>query len=191
MSSPRDPIPHAGWRSRGYLPHFDAPDAVQHVVFRLMDALPAAARGAVERAPSAERIRTADAVLDKGHGERLLADPRVADIAQGALLHFDSDRYRLLAWCVMPSHVHVLAAQADRHPLSAVVHSWKSFTANAANKILGRSGSFWAPEYYDRYMRNQEQLEATRAYVEANPVAAGLCRAPEEWRFSSAHPNAK
>lgn len=33
----------AEWRSRGYLPHFDAPNVVQHVVFRLADSLPAEA----------------------------------------------------------------------------------------------------------------------------------------------------
>lgn len=173
--------PHAGWRSRGYLPHFDSPGTVQHIVFRLADALPPALLAAAD-----DRTRVAEAALDRGHGERLLADEGLAALVQAALLHFDEARYRLLAWCVMPTHVHVLVEQVDGHPLSAIVHSWKSFTAREANLRLGRHGRFWAPEYFDRFVRDEDHLERTRAYIETNPVAAGLCRDPAEWRFSSA-----
>lgn len=44
----------------------------------------------------------------------------------------------------MPTHVHVLALQLEGWPLYEVVHSWKSFTAHAANALLGRTGPFWA-----------------------------------------------
>jgi putative DNA methylase len=70
--------------------------------------------------------------------------------------------------------------------LDRVVHSWKSFTAHAANRLLGRAQRFWAPEYFDRYMRDDTQLAGTRAYIEANPVKAGLCNDPTEWPYSSA-----
>jgi REP element-mobilizing transposase RayT len=86
----------------------------------------------------------------------------------------------------MPTHVHVLVEQIEGYTLAAVVHSWKSFTSNAANRALDRSGSFWASEYYDRFMRNEVHLETTRAYVVNNPVVAGLCAFPEDWRYSSA-----
>ena len=45
---------------------------------------------------------------DAGHGACFLRHPGVAAIVQGALLHFDWRRYRLLEWCVMPNHVHLL-----------------------------------------------------------------------------------
>jgi tRNA-Thr(GGU) m(6)t(6)A37 methyltransferase TsaA len=184
-SRPAEPT-HAGWRSRGYLPHFDSPDAVQHVVFRLLDALPAGAMAALDRAGATDRLEVVCKLLREGHGEPLLADRRIAAIVENALLHFDSARYRLLAWCIMPTHVHVLMAQMQGHPLSAVVQSWKSFSAKAANKVLGRQHGFWAPEYYDRFMRHETHLETTRAYIESNPVTAALCRHPADWRFSSA-----
>jgi REP element-mobilizing transposase RayT len=164
---------------------------VQHIVVRLADALPASTVAALDRLLPARRHEEIVRALRDGHGGRALADPRAAEIVERALLHFDGARYRLLAWCVMPTHVHALIAQIEGYPLSAVAHSWKSFTANAANRALGRSGRFWAPEYYDRFMRDERQLEATRAYVENNPVAAGLCAKPEDWRFSSARPDAR
>jgi REP element-mobilizing transposase RayT len=86
----------------------------------------------------------------------------------------------------MPTHVHVLVEQAEGHRLAAVVHAWKSFTAKTANRLLGSAGPFWASEYYDRFMRDEMHLETMRAYIVNNPVVAGLCTSPEDWRYSSA-----
>ena len=177
---------HAGWRSRGYLPHFDSPETVQHVVFRLADAIPGPVMDALEQVSAAERHDGVAAALRHGHGEQLLTHPWLAALVENALLHFASQRYRLRAWCVMPTHVHVRVEQVQGHRLSNVVHSWKSFTATRANKRLERRGAFWAPEYDDRFMRDEAQLQATRFYVEDNPVRAGLCRTAEDWPFSSA-----
>ena len=187
----REPRPlHSGWRTRGYLPHYDAAETVQHIVFRLADALPAKVLRDLESAPREIRLDAAEATLDAGLGCRALADPRIAAQVQTALFHFDAERYRLLAWCVMPTHVHLLAGQLPGWPLATVVHGLKSFTANAANRILSRSGRFWAPEYFDRMMRTPEQHERTLFYIEANPVAAGLLASPEAWPWSSARARA-
>jgi putative transposase len=188
MANLPKPVPetHAGWRSRGYLPHYDASETVQHVVFRLADSLPAEVMQALEKAPKRIRLETAEATLDAGVGSRLLADPRAAAIVQAALLHFDAERYRLLVWCVMPSHVHVLVEQMTDWPLAQVLHNWKSFTAHAINGSLRRSGAVWAREYFDRMMRDDRQVEAARFYIENNPVAAGLCASAEDWPWSSA-----
>jgi putative DNA methylase len=72
-------------------------------------------------------------------------------------------------------------------PMAAVVRSWKSFTANEANRLLGRAGTFWQPEYFDRYIRDEEHLGKAIRYIENNPVKAGLARLPEEWIFNSAY----
>ncbi len=91
-----------------------------------------------------------------------------------------------MAWCIMPNHVHAVIETMQGHALHAVVHSWKSFTATAANRLLGRSGPFWMREYHDRYVRDLGHLEAVKRYVEDNPVAAGLVSESWEWRWSSA-----
>ncbi len=182
---------HSGWRSRGYLPHLDSGDVVQTIVFRLADSMP---RRLLERwreelqdrGDAALRARIA-AFEDKGHGACWLACPEVAATVQRALLHFDGKRYRLLEWCVMPNHVHVLAAQMPGHRLSGVVHSWKSWTANRANRLLGRRGKFWAVDYFDRYVRDDAHLESARRYIRENPAKARLCGKPEDWRWSSAN----
>ncbi len=105
---------------------------------------------------------------------------------QTALLAFDERRYGLLAWCVMPNHVHVLLEVRAGYPLESVVHTWKSYTAKAANRLLERTGPFWAREYFDRFMRDEAHLARTIEYIEANPVKAGLSRDLSDWPFSSA-----
>jgi REP element-mobilizing transposase RayT len=175
-----------GWRTRGYLPHHDGPDVVQHIIFRLADALPRTVVESIRQARACDRLAKADAALDLGVGSRALADPRIASIVKGAVRHFDGERYRLIAWCVMPTHVHVLVETAPGWPTSTLAQAWKSFSAKRANEVLGRSGRFWAPEYFDRTMRDEGEVAITEAYIENNPVVAGLCDIASDWRWSSA-----
>jgi putative transposase len=88
---------HAGLRSRGYLPHLDAPNLVQHVVFRLVDSLPVHVRQELAGTPRDQRVEAADVALDQGHGSRRLAIPEIAELVQRALLRFDGERYSLTA----------------------------------------------------------------------------------------------
>ncbi|MBS0538790.1 MAG: transposase [Proteobacteria bacterium] len=175
---------HKGWYSRGYLPHFDSPETVQFVTFRLADSLP---REVVEALRLEDRaVLKIDRELDSCAGDCWLRRPEIAEIVQGALFHFDGDRYRLLAWCVMPNHVHVVIEPVQGFLLSGIVHSWKSFTANKANGILLRKGAFWHDDYFDRYMRDEADLSRTISYVKRNPVKAGLIDRAEDWLWSSA-----
>jgi hypothetical protein len=107
---------HPGWSTRGYIPHFSADGKMQHVIFRLADALPA---GVLERweedlhvLPEGEAKRQkcilVERYLDAGHGDCHLRNPQCAEIVQNALFYFAGERYDLHAWCVMPNHVHTL-----------------------------------------------------------------------------------
>lgn len=172
-----------GWRTRGYLPHRDETHLVQHIVFNLDDSLPLLYGGPDDQA--AWR-RWVDAELDRGHGSQILRTPENAEIVEACLLRRHGVEYALAAWCVMPNHVHVVLEQFDEHPLSEIVQAWKSVSAHAINKRERRRGALWQREYFDRFMRDAQQFENTAAYVENNPVAAGLVEAAHHWRFSSA-----
>jgi REP element-mobilizing transposase RayT len=182
------------WHSRGYIPHWEAGEVIQTITFRLADSLPSRVLDQWRRELSAmpdgdanrqRRIRIEQA-LDRGYGAGSLLDPRIAHLVEDTLLRFDRERYRLHAWSIMPNHVHVIAAPNSARTLSSIVHSWKSFTASKANAIPGRKGAFWAPEYYDRAVRDERHYDNAIAYVAMNPVKAGLCALAEDWRFSSA-----
>jgi type I restriction enzyme R subunit/putative DNA methylase len=187
-----------GWYSRGYLPHFDNPGTIQSVTFRLADSLPQSKLREIEdelvNLPpaeiDAERRKKIEAWLDAGMGCCALRHPALAKVVRETLLKWDGDRYRLFAWCIMPNHVHVLLETIA--PLSKILQSWKSFTGRWAmgkNAELGLGvpgAALWMHESWDRYIRDDEHFNHVHAYIEQNPVAAGLCKLASDWSWSSA-----
>ena len=173
-----------GWHSRGYLPHFDSQDTVQFVTFRLGDSLPA---HVVEQLRFRKNLETAtEMMLDQGFGACWLRQPEIARLVEGALTMFDGERYRLLAWTIMPNHVHVLLEAMPRTALGQVVGSWKRFTGREANILLKRRGQFWHVDYWDRFIRNERHFEVVRDYIDNNPVKARLVAEPHSWPWGSA-----
>jgi putative transposase len=135
------------WHSRGYLPHFDGPELTQHVTFHLADSLP---RKVVDRLENeilsmpvekrdVERRIRVEAWMDSGYGSCILREPPVASLVQAALQFFDGQRYRLLAWVVMPNHVHVLFQPMTGWTVAKIVASWKKFTARGIRDYLKTS----------------------------------------------------
>jgi len=160
------------------------------ITYRLADAMPASRRHEWEALLALEdererRIKI-EAYLDAGHGECHLRRPEIAALVQENLLHFDEASYRLLAWTIMPNHVHALI-EIMQTPLAEILHGWKSYTGKAANRLLKRAGDFWQAEYFDRFIRDEEHLAKAIRYIENNPVKAGLAKLPEEWLFGSAY----
>ena len=187
--------------TRGYLPHVDAPEGTYFLTFRLHDSLPAQIvvqwttelrfrklqqkqnRGSIYLLED-EYFHKIEAYLDTNAGDCWLSDPKIANIVSKALRYFDTKRYILHTWTIMPNHVHVLFTILTGFHLSSIAHSWKSFTAKEANRVLGRSGSFWQPESFDRLIRSHRQMEFTIRYILNNPVKAGLCKDFFQWPWT-------
>jgi putative DNA methylase len=66
------------------------------------------------------------------------------------------------------------------------MQGFKGFTAREANRMLGRAGTFWQDESFDHWIREEADYARTVAYIDMNPVVAGLCATPAEWPWSSA-----
>jgi putative DNA methylase len=109
----------------------------------------------------------------------------VAQIVANALRHGERiGKYRLHAWVVMPNHVHIVITPES--PFSEIMRWLKWTTARRSNQRLGRRGiTFWQDESYDHWIRTGEEFEKIVAYVEWNPVAAGLVERMEQWHWSS------
>ena len=184
-----------GWYSRGYLPHFDAgPSRTQFITCRLYDSFPQVVLEKIKKELESngtediarETIILAEKYLDRGYGQCFLRVRSVAEIVRDSIKKFDLVRYLLFAWVIMPNHVHLLLRPLPGFSLEQIAHSFKSYTALMANRVLGREGTFWMREPFDRYMRDSDHFERTVRYIENNPVKAGLCARPEDWEFSSA-----
>jgi len=167
---------------------------IQSVSIRLFDSVPAEVverwtrelENAHEKNLREKLCSRIEIYADMGYGCCLLADLAIAQIVETAILHFEGERYDLLAWCVMPNHAHILFVPRAGHSMSTILHSWKSYSVHQANQQLCRSGEFWFPDYFDEFMKSTLQLESTIDYVELNPVTAKLVSQREDWRFSSA-----
>ena len=104
------------------------------------------------------------------------------DTMADALLHFQDERYRLLAYVVMDDHVHVVVRPAGNHNLSSILHSWKSFTAHQINRLRGETGALWQDENYERIVRTESDLLEKMEYVVTNPERKWPGAAEYPWR---------
>jgi valyl-tRNA synthetase len=183
-------------RQGRYLPHWSKQGSTYAFTFRLADAIPGEVseswrlerQQVNEQAQRQERPLThlerielhrlfsekIESFLDAGHGQCLLKDPKIAEIVQNALKHFNGDRYELVAWAVMPNHVHAILKPFAGYELSKIVHSWKSFTSKQINQRLDRQGTLWMDEYYDHLIRDEADFRNQVDYVLGNPEKASL-----------------
>lgn len=187
-------------RTRRTLPHWVQEGRTYFVTFRLADSMPREKREQIEAQRDAwmhaKGLRSLDEIeklqdearkeyhriftakihelLDAGYGSCVLREPENAQVVSSALLFFDGNRVEILAFVVMPNHVHVLACPIEPRTLSELLHSWKRHTSREINQRLGRSGTLWLDENFDHIVRSQDQLDHFRNYIRDNPKKALL-----------------
>ncbi len=200
----------SGFHFRGVLPHLKREGGRYFVTFRQAGTLPkevllrfkAEREGIIKQAEPAKRPLTwheqeelfrwysdrVDKYLDAGHGTCYLQDPKLASLIAEAIWFFEGQRYELHAWVVMPNHAHVVVSPLPGWALSDILHTWKSYTSHEINKHLStKVVPFWQAESYDHVVRNDEDLYRCCHYTLVNPVNAGFCARPEDWKWSSGH----
>ncbi len=91
----------------------------------------------------------------------------------------------LIAWVIMPDHVHVLL-QLAQHPLASVVQQVKGRSARSVNELAGREGPLWQRGYHEHAVRRNEDLVELARYVVMNPVRAGLVARLVDYPFWNA-----
>lgn len=139
---------HLKWTDRGYMPHVEGEELIQHVSYHLADSLPQKVVEAMDaemkslppKLRDAEKEKRIAAYLDAGHGSCILRVPELAKLVQDTFLHFHGQRYHLHAWCVMPNHVHVLFKPMNGWSMSKIVASWKSYTGRRISAYAKGNG---------------------------------------------------
>ena len=195
---PRTPVAKTGRQ----LPHWHQDGCTYFVTFRLADSIPQSKlvqwetelrewlrrhpppRTAEQEQEYAEQFAERfHGWLDEGLGGCWLRQPELSAVVEQALRFFDSQRYWLGHFVVMPNHVHVLVRPLGAHTLSEILHSWKSFTAKKINAALGREGRVWQDESFDCIVRDAAALERFSSYIAENPEKARL----DEGEFRLGH----
>jgi putative transposase len=142
--------------------------------------------------------------LDKANsGSKWLKDLKIAGVVKNAFHFRDGKEYNLIAYTIMPNHVHLIfipiverdsSRSPNKHsidinvdvqyPVTDILRKLKGSTARECNKLLNRTGSFWQHESYDHVIRDTEALKRIVDYVLNNPVKAGLIKTQEGWKHS-------
>jgi REP element-mobilizing transposase RayT len=82
-----------------------------------------------------------------------------------------------LSWVVMPDHVHWLFQLGDKPGLCDVMQALKGNSSRRINQMLNRRGHVWQKAYFDRGLRDGDDLRAMARYIVANPLRRGLAEA--------------
>jgi REP element-mobilizing transposase RayT len=99
-------------------------------------------------------------------------------------------RWRCLAYCLMPNHVHLLVETTEPN-LGLGMGRIQGPYAQGYNERHDRTGHLFGGRYGAKRVTTDAQLWVNAAYIALNPVKAGLCRAAEDWRWSSHAATAK
>jgi len=180
-----------------HLPHWRQEGATYFVTFRLNDSLPRAKLDELEQVRreweqqnppphtdavleqlAQESMRRVEHWLDQGMGSCRLKHPSAAKQVIDVMHHFDSQRYELGSYVVMPNHVHAIVRPllCAEEPLERILQSWKRHAARQINRQMGVEGHLWQEESFDRIIRDEEHLWRAIQYIAGNPGKAGLTR---------------
>jgi len=130
-----------------------------------------------------------DSFLSKIKSHKWLMNDKIAEIIKESLFFRNETEYELICFCIMPNHVHILIkplVEKENIPysLSSIIHDHKRFTAKECNKLLNRLGAFWYPDFYDHYIRDEDEFHNVINYILQNPVKAGLVEDWKDWKYS-------
>ncbi len=172
---------------RRRLPHVYPEGASLFVTWGLHSVLPPSFAVRPGKLAGGQAFAWMDRQLDTVRsGPMYLRQPAIAQLVVKSIRKgVQLGHYELYVYVVMPNHVHILI-RPHIDP-SRLLKSLKGATAREANKLLGRTGEpFWQKESYDHWVRGQAELQRIKAYIENNPVKAGLANVPDEYPWSSA-----
>ena len=95
-------------------------------------------------------------------------------------------RSKILAWVVMPDHLHVLVELSAQDSLGKFTARLKGTATRKLHAAGLCSGPIWVDAFHDRAIRNEEDLLPAARYIVANPIRAGLVRRAGDYPFWNA-----
>ena len=190
------------------LPHWQPAEETFFVTYRLAGSLPVAVINKLKenyiyeknlpdnQSPEGkettrqEYFSSFDNELEKNLNQpHWLKNDEIARLVMDSLLFNNNKHYTLWCACLMSNHVHVLLSTLRGSPLlNVILQNHKKFTAVQCNKLLGRSGRFWAEESFDTIVRDNDHFFSVVHYIINNPVKAGIIKKWIDWKWTYIHP---
>ncbi len=151
------------------MPHWYQEGTIQFVTFRLADSLPKTFEHRDVRRYGDKKCTPDDNWMDKGVGSCLLKNREVRKILIDVIQHRNGVMYDLLAYVIMPNHVHLLILPLEDYRLNTIMGYIKRSSARMINKFLSKSGALWQQESFDRILRGKQDLLDYIEYIRQNP----------------------
>lgn len=175
--------------SRGVnLPHWHQNNKAYFITFRLDDSLPmsrAAELTGIKRSfeqhnpkpwDAATRLRyhklispVEERLLDAGHGECCLRYGPCRNCLAEAISRLNRDVYDVVAYVIMPNHVHMLTVISDGGEAKEMMRIIKGTSSRGINGIMNRMGKLWHRDYFDRIVRSEDHFKHCLNYIVNNP----------------------
>jgi|SRR3954453_11742169 len=102
-------------------------------------------------------------------------------IALQTVLHDHQRAFWLHGAVIMPDHGHAVFTPLEPFRLKKIMNRLKGVSSHRINKALGRHGTLWEEESFDRILRSDEDIVRKCEYVCDNPVRAGLVASADEY----------
>lgn len=132
-------------------------------------------------------------------GPHWLINDDIAQIVSDSLHWGDGERYDLIAFTIMPNHIHLVLKpnikmkgetnsnskkKNVKYYLAGILESMKKYTSREANKVLKRKGRFWQHESYDHLLRDKKELHRSIKYTLMDPVRAGFVLHWQDYKWN-------
>jgi putative transposase len=136
---------------------------------------------------SHRRPRAAHHITQRGNNQKQVFFADADYLLYLQLLKKYAARHELALWgyCLMPNHVHLIAVPRHPHSLSRALAYTHQDYARLSNIRADTTGHFWQSRYFSCPM-DDSHTWAALAYVERNPIRAGLTKSAAAYRWSSA-----
>jgi len=92
--------------------------------------------------------------------------------------------FKLLNFCIMPTHFHLLIKPAEKTNLARIIQWIKTKSAKSWNRTHGSINHLWGERYFANIIKDQNEFDTVMNYIDQNPVKAGLVSESSEWLAS-------
>ncbi|HBC89346.1 MAG TPA: hypothetical protein DCZ94_20595 [Lentisphaeria bacterium] len=183
------------------LPHWHVVGHSYFVTFRLKNSIPADVYTelkaeyeiALAKTESAlqlteierKHFQKVEQILDGCKYSNLKINEEISDMIVESMAWIeDNYGWRFPSYVIMSNHVHCLMVGSEaKVNFVKTLKMLKGWTGREANKMTGRTGSFWAPESFERWCRTAEEEDKVKRYIRNNPVKAGLVKNWNDWEW--------
>lgn len=166
----------------GDLPHWHQAGVIQFVTFRLKDSLPQEVikdlseeyfKGDIsnnnDKRAKLLIASLEEKLLNSGYGKCVLRNSEIREILRNVLHHDDGKKYDLIAYVIMPNHVHLLYIPFEKSA-EKFAGEIKRISSRMINRYLHVGGNLWQSESFDRIVRSKQELMDYIEYIRQNPA---------------------